>query len=98
MTQQRAQRAALVRAFLEQEEGADLASVEKLSCGLRVLLERDDLLLVPPPQVRAVIDILYADLLETAPDLVRALGTGTPEDEDWRPLVPALERALAVAL
>ena len=96
--QQRAQRAALVRAFLEQEEGADLASVEKLSCGLRVLLERDDLLSVPPPQVRAVIDILYADLLETAPDLVRALGTGTPEDEDWRPLVPALERALAVAL
>ena len=98
VTQQRAQRAALVRAFLEQEEGAELASVEKLSCGLRVLLERDELLRVPPSRVRSVVDTLYADLLETAPDLVRALGTGAPEDEDLRPLASALERALAVAL
>ena len=100
VTRQRAQRAALVRAFLEQEEGAELASVEKLSCGLRALLERDELLQVPPPQVRAVVDALYADLAETAPDLVRALGTGTsaPEGEDLRPLTSALERAVAAVL
>ena len=77
-----------------------MASVEKLSCGLRALLERDELLQVPPPQVRAVVDALYADLAETAPDLVRALGTGTsaPEGEDLRPLTSALERAVAAVL
>jgi len=97
VTEQRALRAAQIRAFLEQEEGAEPASVEKLVCGLRAL-QMQEMLAVPPAQVRSVVDALFVDLLRTEPEFVSALGSGSlaaeEEGEGGGALTAALVRAL----